>query len=143
VRLSRRVHADGSHIRADCVHSNGIWRAIACSSMRAAARFNLQESTMLKVITSGIAALALLSLPVSASAGLADELMGDYYAMCGCEPPPPPEEPEKGNNGWGNGADPSNPGSDHGATGPSKNNNNNLPPGQDKVNTNPTDSDGR
>ncbi len=31
-----------------------------------------------------------------------------------CEPPPPEEEPTKGNNGWGNGIDGTNPGSDAG-----------------------------
>lgn len=33
-----------------------------------------------------------------------------------CEPPPPPEEATKGNNGWGNGADSTNAGSNSGAT---------------------------
>ena len=76
-----------------------------------------QESTMLKLITTAVAALALLAGSASAAPRF-DGLMGHLDPMCGCEPPPPPpppEEPEKGNNGWGNGADPSNPGSDHGA----------------------------
>ena len=50
--------------------------------------------------------------------------------------------PEKGNNGWGNGADPTNPGSFSGATAPSKSTNSSQPEAG-KVNTNPTDSDGR
>jgi len=48
----------------------------------------------------------------------------------------------KGNNGWGNGADPSNPGSDEGGTAPSKTANASVPEAG-KINTNPTDSDGR
>ena len=56
-----------------------------------------------------------------------------------CTPPP---EPEKGNNGWGNGADPSNPGSDNGGTAASKSANASVP-SAGKINTNPTDSDGR
>jgi hypothetical protein len=46
----------------------------------------------------------------------------------------------KGNNGWGNGADPSNPGSGSGKTAPSKTANGTAGPG---VNTNPTRSTGR
>jgi len=46
-----------------------------------------------------------------------------------------------GDNGWGNGSDPINPGSDNGATAPSKSCNCSLP--IDKINTNPTTSDGR
>jgi hypothetical protein len=46
----------------------------------------------------------------------------------------------KGNNGWGNGADPSNPGSGSGKTAPSKLANGTAGPG---VNTNPTRSTGR
>jgi hypothetical protein len=46
----------------------------------------------------------------------------------------------KGNNGWGNGADPSNPGSSKGKTAPSKLANGTAGPG---VNTNPTKSTGR
>jgi hypothetical protein len=60
---------------------------------------------------------------------------------CGCYCPPPAEQ-EKGNNGWGNGADPSNPGSDNGGTAPSKTANASVPEAG-KINTNPTDSDGR
>ena len=48
----------------------------------------------------------------------------------------------KGNNGWGNGADPSNPGSDNGGTAPSKTANASVPEAG-KINTNPTTSDGR
>lgn len=47
-----------------------------------------------------------------------------------------------GNNGWGNGSDPSNPGSDDGLTAPSKTANASVPEAG-QVNTNPTTSDGR
>ena len=46
-----------------------------------------------------------------------------------------------GNNGWGNGADLWTPGSDDGATAPSKMCN--CSEGSNKINTNPTTSDGR
>jgi hypothetical protein len=45
-----------------------------------------------------------------------------------------------GNNGWGNGADGTNPGSFSGATAPSKSTNGSNGPG---INTNPTTSSGR
>ena len=54
----------------------------------------------------------------------------------------PPPAPEKGNNGWGNGADPTNAGSFSGGTAPSKSTNSSQP-SAGKINTNPTDSDGR
>ena len=59
-----------------------------------------------------------------------------------CPPPPPPDTKEKGNNGWGNGADPTNAGSFSGGTEPSKSTNSSQPDAG-KINTNPTDSDGR
>jgi hypothetical protein len=49
---------------------------------------------------------------------------------------------DKGNNGWGNGADPTNAGSFSGGTEPSKSTNSSQPEAG-KINTNPTDSDGR
>lgn len=52
------------------------------------------------------------------------------------------KNPEKGNNGWGNGADPTNAGSFSGGTAPSKSTNSSQPEAG-KINTNPTDSDGR
>jgi hypothetical protein len=58
--------------------------------------------------------------------------------------PPPPEEPpptERGDNGWGNGSDGTNAGSDAGGTALSKMATVSVPPGQ--INTNPTDSTGR
>ena len=100
---------------------------------------------MLKQITAGLALASLVSLPALAapermSSAQLDEVVAGTYT-CTCEPPPTGKE--KGNNGWGNGADPSNPGSGSGRTGPSKTNNDNLPPGQDRPNTNPTGSSGR
>ena len=47
-----------------------------------------------------------------------------------------------GDNGWGNGTDPINPGSDDGGTWPSKNSNATAEWGG-KININPTTSDGR
>jgi hypothetical protein len=97
---------------------------------------------MLKQLTAGIALASIMTLPVMAApermtATQLDEVVAgtDY----GCPPP----VTEKGNNGWGNGADPSNPGSDNGLTAPSKTSNINLPPGQNQPNTNPTGSTGR
>jgi hypothetical protein len=52
------------------------------------------------------------------------------------------ETSTKGNNGWGNGADPSNPGSNKGRTAPSKTVNGSFPD-LGKININPTLSNGR
>ncbi|SFV11169.1 hypothetical protein [Pseudoduganella namucuonensis] len=95
---------------------------------------------MFKILTAGIALASLVSLPVAAeprkmSSEVLDQVVGGTYC--------PPPEPQKGNNGWGNGADPSNAGSDNGLTSPSKSANTNLPPGQNRPNTNPTGSTGR
>jgi len=71
----------------------------------------------------------------------ADELSlvsGGGGCYCDCEPPPK----EKGNNGWGNGEDGTNPGSFQGGTEASKSTNSSVP-AAGKINTNPTDSDGR
>jgi hypothetical protein len=98
---------------------------------------------MLKQLTAGIALASIMALPAMAapermtSAQLDEVVAGTDYGGC------PPPVTEKGNNGWGNGADPSNPGSDNGLTAPSKMSNINLPAGQDKPNTNPTGSTGR
>ena len=73
------------------------------------------------------------------SLGELELVYGGGDECCSC---PPPEEAEKGDNGWGNGADPSNPGSDNGGTAPSKTANASVP-SAGKINTNPTDSDGR
>ncbi|WP_156895611.1 hypothetical protein [Massilia putida] len=98
---------------------------------------------MLKQLTAGMALASLVALPAMAApetmtSGQLDEVVAGTDSCC-CPPP----TTQKGNNGWGNGADPSNPGSDHGLTAPSKTNNLNLPPGQNRPNTNPTGSTGR
>lgn len=95
---------------------------------------------MLKRILSGVVVASVVSMPAFASphrmsSGQLDEVVAG--TIC------PPVETGKGNNGWGNGADPSNPGSDNGLTSPSKLANNNLPSGQNRPNTNPTGSTGR
>lgn len=98
---------------------------------------------MLKHISAGIALASVLALPAWAapermSSAQLDEVVAGTDCTCGC-----PTPTEKGNNGWGNGSDPSNPGSDNGGTAPSKTANDNLPPGQNRPNTNPTGSTGR
>lgn len=98
---------------------------------------------MLKQLTAGIAlasviALPALGAPVRMSSAQLDDVVAGTDCTCGC-----PEPTGKGNNGWGNGSDPSNPGSDNGGTAPSKTANDNLPPGQNRPNTNPTGSSGR
>jgi hypothetical protein len=99
---------------------------------------------MLKQLSAGIALASLVALPALAapermSSAQLDEVVAGTDCTCGCPVP----GGEKGNNGWGNGSDPSNPGSDNGGTAPSKTNNDNLPPGQNRPNTNPTGSTGR
>ena len=102
---------------------------------------------MLKHITAGLALASIVSLPALAapermSSAQLDEVVAGT-GTCGCPEPPPPNGKVKGNNGWGNGADPSNPGSDNGKTAPSKTANNNLPSPPNRPNTNPTGSTGR
>ena len=96
---------------------------------------------MLKEILVGAVLASAVSMPAFASpqlmsSGQLEEVVAGTI-IC------PPVETGKGNNGWGNGADPSNPGSGSGLTGPSKTANNNLPPGQNRPNTNPTGTSGR
>jgi hypothetical protein len=77
--------------------------------------------------------------PVKLSKAQMDQVVAGWdYCVC-CNPPP---TAAKGNNGWGNGADPTNPGSFHGATSPSKIANASVP-SAGKINTNPTNSAGR
>lgn len=96
---------------------------------------------MNKRLAAAVALSAVVSLPAAAAMKkMSGEMLDQVVA--GTDYCPPPEVRVKGNNGWGNGADPSNPGSDHGATRASKNANINLV-GANKVNTNPTTSTGR
>lgn len=96
---------------------------------------------MLKLMTAGIALASIVGLPAMAAPERMSSVQLDEVVAgtdCGCPTP----EPGKGNNGWGNGADPSNPGSDNGGTAPSKTNNGSVP-GAGRPNTNPTGSTGR
>ena len=96
---------------------------------------------MLKIVVASLSLISFVSLPAAAESNkLTDAALDQVVA--GNDYCPPPIS-LKGNNGWGNGADPSNPGSGSGATALSKLANFNLPPGQDKINTNPTTSTGR
>lgn len=91
---------------------------------------------MIKAIATLLAASAFLSLSAAAAPEKMSNAALDQVAG-GCEC-----EVEKGNNGWGNGADGTNPGSSAGATAPSKLAGVNQT-GLDKINTNPTTSTGR
>jgi hypothetical protein len=91
---------------------------------------------MSKALAVVLAATAFLSLSAAAApVKMTDAALDKVAGGCGCEV-------EKGNNGWGNGADGTNPGSSAGPTADSK-----LPgvnqTGLDKINTNPTTSTGR
>lgn len=91
---------------------------------------------MIKVLATVLAATAFLSVPVAAApVKMTNAALDKVAGGCGCEV-------EKGNNGWGNGADGTNPGSSAGATAPSKLAGVNQT-GLDKINTNPTTSTGR
>jgi hypothetical protein len=101
------------------------------------------EVDMLKTLGAIIVASALSSVAVAAQPkpltnSELDEVVAGWYDCCTCPPPP---ETVKGNNGWGNGADPSNPGSDNGGTAASKTANASIPGGG--INQNPTTSSGR
>jgi len=94
---------------------------------------------MLKEILLGVVVASAVSIPAFASpqrmsSGQLDEVVAGTI-IC------PPTETVKGNNGWGNGTDPINPGSDNGGTRFSKSAN--ASTGQDRPNTNPTGTDGR
>ena len=89
---------------------------------------------MFKSLTAVMAATAFIALPVTAAQVKMtkvqlDQVVAGTY-VC-------PEEPVlKGNNGWGNGPDTTNPGSDNGATAPSKSTNSSQP-AFGKINTEP------
>lgn len=101
---------------------------------------------MLKILTALSALFAFLSVPAFAAPTKMNSDALDQV-VAGTDYCPPPEAKVKGNNGWGNGADPINAGSDEGATAASKLGN---PVGTglnltdaNKINTNPTGSTGR
>ena len=91
---------------------------------------------MIKVFVSVLAATAFLSLPAAAApVKMTDAALDKVAGGCGCEV-------QKGNNGWGNGDDGTNPGSFSGGTANSKTHGHNHT-NFDKINTNPTTSTGR
>ena len=93
-----------------------------------------KEIIMIKVLTAAVALAALASLANAAEpTKMTDTALDQVVAGCGCVP-------EKGNNGWGNGMDPTNAGSFSGATEPSKSCNCST---DGSINTNPTTSTGR
>lgn len=58
--------------------------------------------------------LTVASAVLALSMSFASTAFACYEGECEPPPPPPPEETTKGNNGWGNGIDGENPGSDEG-----------------------------
>jgi len=104
---------------------------------------------MVKILTTLSAIFAFLSVSAfAAPTKMNSEALDQVVAGtgdCGC---PPPNGKVKGNNGWGNGADGPNAGSDEGRTAASKigfpaETGGNLPSPPNKINTNPTGSTGR
>ena len=85
-----------------------------------------------------VAASAALAEPVK----LTDQQLDAVVAGSGTDCVECVPESGKGNNGWGNGADETNPGSDHGKTSLSKTRNNSVS-GAGQTNINPTMSNGR
>jgi len=92
----------------------------------------------MKALILALGTVIVLSSAASAKMlALEEHQLDQVVAGCGG-----PCEPLRGNNGWGNGADPTNPGSFAGKTAPSKIAGRNLLTGTG-VNANPTDSTGR
>ena len=94
---------------------------------------------MIKALATVLAATVFLYVPAAAAPVKMTNAALDQVAGGSSDPCNPQT---KGDNGWGNGADGTNPGSSAGATSPSK-----VPgvnqTGLDKINTNPTTSTGR
>jgi hypothetical protein len=91
---------------------------------------------VIKVLATVLAATAFLSLPAAAAPEkMTNAALDKVAGGCGCEVP-------KGNNGWGNGFDGINPGSDAGGSAPSKTANGSVADAG-KININPTTSNGR
>ncbi len=91
---------------------------------------------MVKTLTVVGVSMALVSISAfAAPQKMTSQALDQVVAGCGCYD-------ERGNNGWGNGADGTNPGSAAGPTALSKLAGDNLT-GVDKINTNPTTSSGR
>jgi len=90
------------------------------------------------VVVSAMSSVAAAAQPKALSNSELDQVVAGGNDCCYC---PPPEQKVKGSNGWGNGEDPTNPGSFHGGTEPSKSTNSSIPGGG--INQNPTTSSGR
>lgn len=84
---------------------------------------------MIKSLTAVITATAFFALPVTATPVKMTKVQLDQVVAGTYVCPPPPEQKVKGNNGWGNGPDTTNPGSFSGATAPSKSTNSSIPGG--------------
>jgi hypothetical protein len=83
----------------------------------------IKEITVLKLITAVLATAAFVSLPAAAKPSkMTASQLDSVVAGTG-------EVSTKGNNGWGNGPDTTNPGSFSGATAPSKSTNSSIPGG--------------
>jgi opacity protein-like surface antigen len=97
---------------------------------------------MKSLLLGGVAAFAVCSFAFAADAPspvkMTDQQLDQVVA--GWKNGEPCGISECGNNGWGNGTDGINPGSDNGGTAPSKLANGTAGPG---INTNPTNSTGR
>lgn len=80
------------------------------------------KSLMAVIATTAFVALPVTAAPVKMTKTQLDQVVAGTY-VC------PPEEKVKGNNGWGNGPDTTNPGSFSGATELSKSTNSSIPGG--------------
>ena len=89
------------------------------------------------VAVSVMSSAAIAAEPKAMTNSELDQVVAGTYTCCYCPPP----ENVKGDNGWGNGADLSNAGSDNGGTAASKTANASIPGGG--INQNPTTSSGR
>ncbi len=94
------------------------------------------SATAVTLLLTAFASLPSLAAPVKMTDAQLDMVVAGTDYTC------PPPEMAKGNNGWGNGADGTNPGSFAGATAASKSANESVP-AAGKINTNPTTSTGR
>jgi hypothetical protein len=90
------------------------------------------------VMSATISSVALAAEQKAMTNSELDQVVAGWYDCCYCPPPP---QNEKGNNGWGNGADTTNAGSFSGGSAPSKSTNSSIPGGG--INQNPTTSTGR
>lgn len=108
-------------------HSQAIYPSIAEAEngMPAVRPISLKEIVMIKQLTAVLATTAFIALPASAAPVKMTSTQLDQIVAGTGEPIPQ----EKGNNGWGNGPDTTNPGSFSGGTAPSKSTNSSIPGG--------------